>query len=79
MLSGAITLREINKRLGVSLPLDGTKTINGLLLKYLQENPETNVSIKLNGVVIEMIEANDNAINLIKLTKLRDKSTTAVV
>jgi Mg2+/Co2+ transporter CorB len=39
LLEGSTPLRDINKKLGLDLPLDGPKTVNGLLLEQLQEIP----------------------------------------
>ena len=37
LLEGSISLRDVNKRLGLELPLDGPKTLNGLLLEVLED------------------------------------------
>ena len=70
ILEGATALRDINKRLGLSLPLDGPKTINGLLLELLQEIPDTSVALKLNDCIVEIIQAQNQAIKTVKLIKL---------
>ncbi len=67
LLEGSTTLRDINKRLGLQLPLDGPKTINGLLLEYLQDIPEAQVSLKIAGCVIEIVQVQNQAIRMVKL------------
>ncbi|MBP0598493.1 HlyC/CorC family transporter [Herbaspirillum sp. LeCh32-8] len=67
LLEGSTTLRDINKRLGLQLPLDGPKTINGLLLEYLQDIPEANVAMKIAGCVIEIVQVQNQAIRMVKL------------
>jgi Mg2+/Co2+ transporter CorB len=67
LLEGSTTLRDINKRLGLQLPLDGPKTINGLLLEYLRDIPEANVSLKIAGCVIEIVQVQNQAIRMVKL------------
>src|SRR5207253_2627852 len=50
---GAMPLREVNRALGLSLPTDGPKTLNGLIVEHLQEIPEADVSIKIGNVPME--------------------------
>ncbi len=67
LLEGSVSLRDINKRLGLSLPLDGPKTINGLLLETLQEIPDASVSMKIANCVIEIVQAQEQVIKMVKL------------
>jgi hypothetical protein len=67
LLEGSTTLRDINKRLGLKLPLDGPKTINGLLLETLQDIPEASVAVKIDGCVIEIVQVQNQAIRMVKL------------
>jgi Mg2+/Co2+ transporter CorB len=67
LLEGSISLRDVNKRLGLDLPLDGPKTINGLLLETLQDIPEASVSLKIANVVIEIVQVQEQAIRMVKL------------
>ena len=54
---GAMPVREVNRALGLELPTDGPKTLNGLILEHLQDIPEADVSIKIGGVPIEIVHA----------------------
>jgi Mg2+/Co2+ transporter CorB len=67
LLEGSVSLRDINKRLGLSLPLDGPKTVNGLLLEILQEIPDASVSVKIANCVIEIVQAQEQVIKMVKL------------
>jgi Mg2+/Co2+ transporter CorB len=69
LVEGSALLRDLNKRLGMDFPLDGPKTINGLLLEYLQDIPEAHVSVKLAGCVIEIVQAQNQAIKVVKLIR----------
>ena len=51
------------------MPLDGPKTLNGLLLEVLQEIPETSVSLKIGGCVIEIVQVQEQVIKMVKLYK----------
>lgn len=69
LLEGSSSLREVNKRLGLNLPLSGPKTINGLLLEELQDIPEASVSLKFPDCVIEVMQVQNQAIKTVKLTR----------
>ena len=40
---GSDAVREVNRALGLSLPTDGPKTLNGLIVEHLQDIPEADV------------------------------------
>jgi Mg2+/Co2+ transporter CorB len=69
LLEGATPLRDINKKLGLDLPLDGPKTVNGLLLERLQEIPESPISLKIGSCVIEVVQVQNQAIKVVKLLR----------
>ncbi|MDF3035238.1 MAG: corB [Paucimonas sp.] len=69
LLEGTATLRELNKRLGLNLPLDGPKTLNGLLLEELQDIPVASVSLKINDCIAEIVQVQNHTIKTIRLYK----------
>jgi len=77
LLEGTTALRDINKRLGLELPLDGPKTLNGLLLELLQDIPDANVSVKFPKCIIEIIQVQNQAIKVVKLIRRMPKSRAA--
>jgi Mg2+/Co2+ transporter CorB len=64
---GAVPVREINRALGLQLPTDGPKTLNGLILEHLQDIPDADVSIRIAGVPLEIIHAHGRAIKSVRL------------
>ena len=46
IVEGSRPLRDINRMLGLEFPLDGPKTLNGLILEHFQDIPEAGVSFK---------------------------------
>lgn len=74
LLEGTTPLREINKRLGLNLPLDGPKTVNGLLLEVLQDIPDAPIALKLGDCVIEVVRVQDQAIKMVKMIRPRARS-----
>jgi len=69
LLEGTTALRDINKRLDLDFPLDGPKTLNGLMLEQLQDIPDAPIALKIGGVVIEVIQVKDQAIKVVKLQR----------
>ena len=69
LLEGSTPLRDINKRLDLHFPLDGPKTLNGLMLEQLQDIPDAPISLKIAGVVIEVIQVKNQAIKVVKLSR----------
>jgi Mg2+/Co2+ transporter CorB len=67
LLDGTTPLRDINKRLGLNFPLDGPKTLNGLLLEQLQDIPEAAISLKIGQCVVEVIQVQNQAIKVVRL------------
>ncbi|MFH1605105.1 MAG: HlyC/CorC family transporter [Pseudomonadota bacterium] len=67
LVEGTSHLREINRKLGLALPLDGPKTLNGLILEHLQDIPEAGVSIKISDVRIEIVQIQDRVIKTMRL------------
>jgi Mg2+/Co2+ transporter CorB len=69
LLEGSTPLRDINKKLGLDLPLDGPKTVNGLLLELLQEIPEFPIALKVGQCVIEVVQVQNQSIKIVKLLR----------
>ncbi|MFL6711162.1 MAG: HlyC/CorC family transporter [Massilia sp.] len=69
LLEGSTPLRDINKRLGLGFPLDGPKTLNGLMLELLQDIPDSAISLKVANCVIEVIQVQNQAIKVVKLKR----------
>ena len=64
MVSGNANVRELVKSTGWKLPLDGPKTVNGLILEYLESIPEANISLLLSGYPVEIMQVEDNMVRV---------------
>ncbi|MCD6041205.1 MAG: hypothetical protein K0R40_808 [Burkholderiales bacterium] len=64
---GTMPVREVNRALGLSLPTDGPKTLNGLILEHLQNIPEADVSIKVGNVPMEIVHAQGRAVKTVRI------------
>ncbi|MFM9156070.1 MAG: HlyC/CorC family transporter, partial [Polynucleobacter victoriensis] len=64
---GSSSLRDLNRLLNLNLPIDGPKTLNGLLIETLEDIPDNNVSVKIDGVVMEIIQVDDQIIKTVRI------------
>ena len=67
LVEGSAPLRDLNRKLGMHFPLDGAKTLNGLILDHLQDIPEAGTSLKLGDYPIEIIQTQDRAVKVVKI------------
>ena len=65
-----ISIREINSALKVKLPFDNAKTLNGLILENLQSFPQYNVSLKIEPLIIEIVQVSKQGIRLVRINKI---------
>ena len=67
IVDGSTSIRELNRVLQWNLPLDGPKTINGLVLEYLENIPDPGTSLLLEGYPIEIVQTSSSAIKSIRI------------
>jgi len=67
LAEGSSLLRELNRKLGLAFPLEGPKTLNGLILEHLQDIPEAGVSVKIAEVPMEIVQTQDRVIKTVRL------------
>ena len=65
-----ISIRELNSELKIKLSFDNAKTLNGLILEQLQSIPKHNVSIKIDSLIIEIVQVSKHGIRLVKINKI---------
>ncbi len=70
LIDASVSVREINRKLDWNLPLSGPKTLNGLILENTETIPEANISIEIEGYLIETVLIKDNMIKFAKVLKL---------
>ncbi|WP_163936720.1 HlyC/CorC family transporter [Paraferrimonas sp. SM1919] len=67
IIEAAINIRELNKELEWELPLDGPKTLNGLILEHLEDIPMPKTTLELEGHSMEVLDVEENMIKLVKI------------
>lgn len=66
LVDATITVRELNRVMQWTLPTEGPKTLNGLILEFMETIPESGTSIKLHGHPLEIIKRDDHSVKLVK-------------
>ncbi|MFL2980593.1 MAG: HlyC/CorC family transporter [Methylophilaceae bacterium] len=67
IVDGGISIRELNKKLNINLPLNGPKTLNGLILEFFEDIPEPNTGFKIKDITFEIINAQDKNVKSVKI------------
>jgi len=67
LVDGSATVRDINKEMNWTFPTDGPKTLNGLIIEYLEDIPEANLSVRIAGYPLEIVEVSDNMIKSVRI------------
>ena len=76
VMEGGASLREINRRLGLRFPVDGPKTLNGLILEHLQDIPESGLSLRVAGCAMEILQTQDRLIRTVRLRRFANDDQT---
>ena len=66
LVDATITVRELNRVMQLTLPTEGPKTLNGLIIEFMETIPEPGTSIKLHGHRLEIISQDNNTVKLVK-------------
>jgi Mg2+/Co2+ transporter CorB len=72
LVDGASTLRDLNRCLSLSFPLDGPKTLNGLLVERLEEIPDAPCCVRFPGVIVEVVQTDEQAIRSARLIRVEN-------
>ncbi len=66
LVDAGVTVRELNRVTQWSLPTEGPKTLNGLILEFMETIPNTGTSIRLHGYALEILERDENSVKLVQ-------------
>lgn len=67
LVDGSSSLRDLNKKLNLMLPLDGPRTLNGLVLEHFQDIPEASTSFKIGTHILEIVQTQDRVVKSVKI------------
>ena len=67
VVDGLAPLRALNRRLGTQFPVDGPKTLNGLIVAQLGEIPDAGTRVNVAGQAIEVLQTQDRGVKVVRL------------
>ncbi len=67
LVEGSTTIRDLNRAMHWDLPTDGPKTLNGLILEYMETIPEPGTSLLLSGYPLEIVQTTGNAVKTVRI------------
>jgi len=67
IVDGMAPLRTLNRRLGTRFPLDGPKTLNGLIVEQLGDIPDAGMSFRVDEQAVEIMQTQDRAVRVVRL------------
>ncbi len=78
LVNGTANIRELNRAQDWSLPTDGPKTLNGLILELLETIPEPATCLKIGGYPIEILVTDDNRVRTVRIGARVDDSADSI-
>ena len=67
LVDGSASIRDVNKEMTWQLPTDGPKTLNGLIIEHLEDIPQSNLSVRIAGYPVEIVDASENRIKTVRV------------
>ncbi len=67
IIDGSATVRDINRILSWKLPTDGPKTLNGLIIEYIESIPQAGTGMRLSGYPMEILQVKANMVKSVKV------------
>ena len=67
IVNASASVRTLNRKMGWTLPTSGPRTLNGLIIEYLETIPDAGTSLRLNDYSIDVLQTGDNAVKTVRL------------
>ncbi|MHB1246953.1 MAG: HlyC/CorC family transporter [Sulfuriferula sp.] len=77
LVEGASLVRSINRKLGLHLPLEGPKTLNGLVLEHLEDIPEPGTTLKISNYAVEIVQVQERAVKVARIFPIAGETDAA--
>lgn len=76
LVEGSANIRDLNRLMQWNLPTDGPKTLNGMIIEYLETIPEAGTSLLLAGYPLEIVQTTASAVKTVRIDpNFREKGT----
>jgi len=67
VVQGSANVRELNRTMRWRLPVEGPKTLNGLILERMETIPDAGVELTIDGYLMQVMQASGNAIKSVRV------------
>ena len=67
VVNASASVRTLNRKMGWSLPTSGPRTLNGLIIEYLENIPDAGTSLRINDYSIDILQTGENAVKTVRL------------
>jgi Mg2+/Co2+ transporter CorB len=67
IVNASASVRTLNRKMGWTLPTSGPRTLNGLIIEYLETIPDAGTSLRVNDYSIDVLQTGDNAVKTVRL------------
>jgi Mg2+/Co2+ transporter CorB len=67
VVNASATIRALNRSMRWSLPTDGPKTLNGLIIEFLETIPDVGTTLKVAGYMVEVLQTAENAVKTVRI------------
>ncbi len=74
LIDGNTHIRDINRVLNWTLPINGPKTLNGLILEHMEIIPPNGTSLMIGDYTIEITRTTSNAVQTAKVTNTKSSN-----
>ena len=64
---GGCSLRVLNRKAGFDFPLEGPKTVNGLLLEALEDIPEAGTTLVVGEHALEILQVQNRMVKVVRI------------
>ena len=72
LIDPRVSIRELNAALNIHLQHDEANTLNGLILEQLQSIPQSNLSLKIDRLIIEVLQVSKQGVKLVRIIKVKE-------
>jgi Mg2+/Co2+ transporter CorB len=67
VVNASASVRTLNRKMGWTLPTTGPRTLNGLIIEYLETIPDAGTSLRIDNYSIDVLQMGDNAVKTVRL------------
>ncbi|MCW1873905.1 MULTISPECIES: HlyC/CorC family transporter [Erwiniaceae] len=68
LIEGSANVRELNKAFNWTLPEEGARTVNGMILEELQDIPQPGATIHIGRYAVDILDVQENMIKQVRVT-----------